>query len=84
MLADASEPVRTKNPAASTDDELKSSEASALGTQTFRLLNVFPSPDPYKGHKVEAKGLLIRDPGGDRLNVTSVQTLAARCDKALP
>ena len=84
MLADASEPVRTKNPAPSKEDELKSSEASALGTQAFRLLNVYPSPDPYKGHKIEAKGFLIRDPDGDRINVTSVQTLAARCDKELP
>ena len=80
MLADAGEPVRTKNPAASRDDELKDSEAVASGTQTFRLLNVYPSPDPYKGHKVEAKGFLIRDPGGNRINVTSVQTLAPRCD----
>jgi hypothetical protein len=79
MLADAGEPVRTKNPAASRDEELKSSEEAALGTQVFRLLNVYPRPDPYRGHKVEAKGFLIRDPGGDRINVTSVQTLAPRC-----
>jgi cytochrome c5 len=79
-LADASEPVRTKNPAASKGDELNESEAVALGAQTFHLLNVYPRPDPYKGHKVEAKGFLIRDPGGNRINVTSVQTLAPRCD----
>lgn len=84
MLADAGEPARTKDPAPSKEDELKSSEASALGTQAFRLLNVYPSPDPYKGHKIEAKGFLIRDPAGNRINVTSVQTLAARCDKAIP
>ena len=60
---------------------MKNSEAAPLGTQTFRLLNVYPRPDPYKGHKVEAKGFLIRDPGGNRINVTSVQTLASGCDK---
>lgn len=81
MLVGAGEPVRTKNPATSKDEELKNSEAAARGTQTFRLLNVYPTPDPYKGHKVEAKGFLIRDPGGNRLNVTSVQTLAPRCDQ---
>ena len=80
MLADAGEPVRTKDPAASKDEELKNSEGAALGTQTFRLLNVYPTPAPYTGHKVEAKGFLIRDPSGNRLNVTSVQTLAPRCD----
>jgi mono/diheme cytochrome c family protein len=81
ILADASEPIRTRNPAASKDDELKNSEAAALGAQTFQLFNVYPRPDQYKGHKVEAKGFLIRDPGGDRINVTSVQTLALRCDQ---
>lgn len=80
ILADASEPLRTKDPAASKDDELKNSEATALGSQRFQLLNVYPRPDPYNGHKVEAKGFLIRDPGGNRLNVTSVQTLDSRCN----
>ena len=79
LLAGASEPARTKNPAASAGDELKDSGAVALGMHTFRLLNVYPRPDPYTGHKVEAKGFLIRDPGGDRINVTSVQTLAPAC-----
>jgi hypothetical protein len=79
ILVDAGEPIRTKNPAVSKDDELRQSEAVALGTQTFRLLNVYPSPDPHKGHKVEAKGFLIRDPGGNRINVTSLQTLAPQC-----
>ena len=84
VLADASEPVRTKNPAASRDDELKGSEEAALGTHTFRLLNVYPRPDSYRGHKVEAKGFLIRDPSGDRINVTALQTLAPRCGEGRP
>ena len=79
-LSNATEPVRTKDPAASTDDELKSSQAVALGMQSFRLLNAYPRPDAYKGHKVEAKGFLIRDPAGNRINVTSVQSLAPRCE----
>ena len=80
MLGNAGEPARTKDPAVSTGGDLKNSEAAALGSRTFRLLNVYPRPDSYKGHKVEAKGFLIRNPGGDRLNVTSVQSLAPRCD----
>ena len=79
-LGNASEPVRTKDPAASKDDDLKTSQAAALGMQTFRLLNAYPRPDAFKGHKVEAKGFLIRDPAGNRINVTSVQSLAPRCD----
>jgi mono/diheme cytochrome c family protein len=79
-LTDANEPARTKDPASSRDDELKKSQAAGPETQTFRLLNVYPAPDPYRGHKVEAKGFLIRDPGGNRINVTSVRSLASRCD----
>jgi S-disulfanyl-L-cysteine oxidoreductase SoxD len=82
ILADAGEPARTKEPAASRDEELKESQAAGLGTQAFRLLNVYPAPDSYEGHKVEAKGFLIRDPGGNRINVTSVRTLAPRCEPA--
>jgi S-disulfanyl-L-cysteine oxidoreductase SoxD len=81
-LADASEPIRTKDPAVSTDDEPKQSQGPGTGAQAFRLLNVFPAPDPYLGHRVEAKGFLIRDPGGNRINVTSVRTLAPRCGGA--
>ena len=80
-LTNASEPVRTKNPQPSKDDDLKNSEKIELGSQNFRLMNVYPAPDSHKGHKVEAKGLLIRDPKGDRINVTSVQSLAPACDR---
>ena len=79
-----SAPARTRNPAASTGDELKGSEATALGDATFRLMNVYPRPEAYAGHKVEAKGFLIRDPNGDRINSTAVQSLASRCDRTVP
>jgi S-disulfanyl-L-cysteine oxidoreductase SoxD len=79
IVGSATEPTRTKDPSPSTNDELKTSQAAALGSRTFQLLNVYPRPDAYKGHKVEAKGFLIRDPNGDRLNVTSVQSLAPGC-----
>ena len=79
ILGNASEPTRTKDPTPSTDDELKTSQATALGSGTFQLLNIYPRPDAYKGHKVEAKGFLIRDPNGDRLNITSVLSLASGC-----
>jgi S-disulfanyl-L-cysteine oxidoreductase SoxD len=79
MLADAGEPVRTKDPEPSAGDELKRSGAASLGTGTFRLLNVYPRPDAYKGHRIEAKGFLIRNPAGNRINATSVQSLAPTC-----
>jgi len=78
-VSSVSAPSRTRNPAASTGEELKDAEAAALGGATFRLMNVYPQPAAYTGHKVEAKGFLIRDPAGDRINATSVQSLASRC-----
>lgn len=83
-MTNGSAPVRTRDPAASTGEELKGSEAAALGSATFRLMNVYPRPEAYTGHKVEAKGFLIRDPNGDRINATAVQSLAPRCEKTVP
>jgi hypothetical protein len=80
-VTSGSEPFRTRNPSASTGEELKGSEGTALGNATLRLMNVYPRPEAYVGHKVEAKGFLIRDPNGDRINATAVQSLAPRCEK---
>lgn len=82
-VTNGSVPVRTRNPSASTGEELKGSEATALGSATFRLMNVYPRPEAYTGHKVEAKGFLIRDPNGDRINATAVQSLAPRCENTV-
>jgi mono/diheme cytochrome c family protein len=80
-VTNGSAPARTRNPAASTGEELKGSEATVLGSATFRLMNVYPRPEAYTGHKVEAKGFLIRNPNGDQINTTAVQSLAPRCEK---
>ena len=82
-LTNASALVRTKDPQPSKDDELKNLERIGLGSQNFQLMNVYPAPDSHRGHKVEAKGFLIRDPKGDRINVTSVQSLAPACGRAI-
>jgi hypothetical protein len=83
-VTNSSAPARTRNPAASTGEELSGSQATALGDATFHLMNVYPRPEAYTGHKVEAKGFLIRDPSGDRLNATAVQSLAPRCEGSGP
>ena len=83
MLTNASSPVRTKDPQPSKDDELKNLEKTGLGSQNFQLMNVYPAPDSHKGHKVEAKGFLIRDPKGDRINATSLQRLAPACGRTI-
>ena len=78
-LTGASEPVRTKNPEPTTDAQPAASPVS--GSREFTLLNVYPAPDRYNGNTIEAKGLLIREGGGDRINVTSIRTLDPRCNR---
>jgi quinoprotein glucose dehydrogenase len=78
-LAQASEPVRTRNPAGSKDDELENSRAAPLGSQSFTLLSIYPSPDAHKGHRMEVKGFLIRNPNDDRINVSSIVMLGEGC-----
>ncbi|MDA1092092.1 MAG: cytochrome c [Acidobacteria bacterium] len=82
VLSNASDEVRSADPAPSSDDELAESQATALGRREYALMYVFPSPEPYVGHRVETKGLLIRDDAGGpaSLNVTSVLSLAATCE----
>jgi mono/diheme cytochrome c family protein len=73
MLTRATDPVRTRDttpdaPAAST----------TLGSQTFQLMDVAASkPDSFTGQVVQVKGLLMRQPEGTRLNVTSLQASGA-------
>ena len=82
IVTDGSEPIRTRDPDASTGDVLTLTQALALGTNTFELMYVFPDPDPYEGHRVETKGFLIRRNDADALdaiNVTTVASLDAAC-----
>jgi hypothetical protein len=81
MLVNASEPVRTRNPNDSTAEELKRWEAKPLGVHRFGLMDAGAyHAEAQKNHKVEAKGFLIRNPGEERINVTALQTAAARCE----
>ena len=79
VLTNASEPVRSRSINETTPDELKDSAAGALGTQSFRLQNVPDGVGATKGHKVQAKGVLIRQYKNDRINVTSLETVAPSC-----
>jgi mono/diheme cytochrome c family protein len=60
--------------------ELERARARALGKDTFTLVSAAPfEPATRRGHKVAAKGLLYRQPGDDRLNLTALETLADTC-----
>jgi hypothetical protein len=79
VLTGASEPVRTGHPQR-TDDDPPLEPAKAPGARTVDLM-VSPAfdPRPHKGTEVEARGFLIRRPGEDRINLTSLETIRQRC-----
>ena len=78
-LTRSTEAVRTRDPSASTADELLARVAEPLGAQTFTLMNAYPDPVPHAGHKMEAKGFLIRGPDEDRINVSTLGMVAPVC-----
>jgi hypothetical protein len=79
-LSMASGLARTRAPEKSTGAELQATGSQSLGTSIFRLPEIeFQHPDSHRGHKVEIKGYLDRQPEGDRVLVTSLQTLATGC-----
>jgi len=60
--------------------ELERARSRSLGEDTYALVSVTPfAPATRQGHKVAAKGLLYRQPGDYRLNVTALETLADTC-----
>ena len=78
-LTNATRAVRTRDPSAATEDELGALGARPPGTRTFGLMNVYPDPSAHAGHRMAVKGFLIRDPAGDRINVSSLGMVAAAC-----
>ena len=84
LLPSASEPVRTRNAAEITAEEMKGAAEKPLGSQSFRLQNLEDLPnfnaDTYQGHKVQVKGVLIRG-GTDRINVLSLGDTGAGCGR---
>jgi mono/diheme cytochrome c family protein len=83
-LASAAEPARTKDEEETTPEEKKASAVKPLGTLTFRLqtstrASADLSFDSFKGQKVQAKGVLIREANNDRIRVTSMESLAPNC-----
>jgi mono/diheme cytochrome c family protein len=60
--------------------ELERARTRALGEETYTLVSATPfTPARRQGHKVTAKGLLYRQPGDYRLNVTALETLTETC-----
>ena len=80
LLTQAGEPVVSNSQATSTV-ELKAASASPIGAGTLELLGVdIFNPHGHDGQKVAVKGVFIPQVGNSRVNVTSLQTLAAACE----
>lgn len=76
-LNNATEPRLTTLDKPSSKDP--KTDSAPLGTKTVRLLSAYPDPAQHQGHKMEAKGLLVKDATGDRVNVMSLDMLQASC-----
>lgn len=84
MLTRATHPVRNRQGTETTREELKISAERPLGAQTFRLQNFTNirfdfKPDPFNGHKVQVRGVLIRQTNNDRISVTALDSVASSC-----
>src|SRR5579883_1682525 len=77
ILSNATEPVRNRNDATSTPGELKASAERPLGTLTFRIADLDAvsdfMPETHQGHKMQVKGFLVRQPGAERINLSSIE-----------
>jgi mono/diheme cytochrome c family protein len=84
FLTRAGEPTRTLNTFEITPEELKAARDKPLGDQLFRLQNAtdLPGFDPEKlaGNKADAKGILVRQPRNERINVTALQMVGPGCE----
>jgi hypothetical protein len=82
-LVRATQPARAREAEKITAEERKTAEEQRGGTLAFRLQNLSElagfNGDAFKGRRALAKGALIRQSGGDRINVTSLETLAGNC-----
>jgi S-disulfanyl-L-cysteine oxidoreductase SoxD len=78
-LTQASAPVRTESPDATPEGQRGKLAGTPAGSTTLQLLGVYSDLDEHKGHRMEGKGFLVKDPSGDRLNVVSLEMVASSC-----
>jgi mono/diheme cytochrome c family protein len=79
VLTNTAEPSVTQD-AAPGPEALAAAAATPLGKETFALFSVVPfNPEAHVGQKVEARGLVYREPGDSRLTLTSLKSVGAPC-----
>ena len=84
VLLNATEPVRTRTSTTSTSEELSVSSQKSLGILTFRLADLGAVPEfaplDHRGHKIQAKGYLVRQPNAERISLSSIQAIDSTCE----
>jgi hypothetical protein len=81
-LTNAAEPVTASRAGFSRPEEVKAAEGRGLGPQQLRLIGMTEmNPAAHRGRKVLIKGLLIKDEGAPRINVTSIKTVGDACTR---
>jgi mono/diheme cytochrome c family protein len=80
-LSNASAAVRVQSPDASKGDERSKVASTPLAGQTFQLMSVYTPLDEHKSHKMEGRGFLVKDAGGDRINIVALEMLDSNCSK---
>jgi mono/diheme cytochrome c family protein len=79
VLTKTSKPTTTTQPVAAIGGE-RGGEDTSLGDETFQLTSIKSfNPDAQQGHKVEARGLIYKAPGDNRIDLTSLQSIASHC-----
>ena len=84
QLSEASEPIRIRELTKPTDEDIKESAQEPPGNLAFDLQNLgyigkdFDAP-AHEGHKMQARGILIRQPPNVRIDVRSFVEVADTC-----
>jgi len=83
LLFSATDPVRSRRSTTLTSSERTALLQRPLGTLIFRLadLEAVPdfAPDSHKGHKMRARGYLVRQPNAERINLSAIEMLDSAC-----
>ncbi|HEX8816960.1 MAG TPA: hypothetical protein VF753_15800 [Terriglobales bacterium] len=76
-VVNASEPAISESQA-TTSSALNTAKSKASGKERYHLLGIgIFQPEQHRGKQVAVKGVLIKDPGSLRINVTSLQEIGA-------
>ena len=80
VLIDATEPIRTRDSFKRIEKELKASQERPLGQLTFRLADAENfDAEAHTGKKIQVKGIIVRAPAGNRINVNSIEPVGESC-----